>query len=76
MDKFKLAIIIYVSGIVFNLAVIAYLNERKETKIPEGLAVMSWFSLATLTCITICWIGEIILRIVYYGFCRIFREKT
>lgn len=75
MDQLKLAIVIYLSGIVFNLAVIAYLNERKEMKIPKELAIISWFGPITSICVAVCRIGEIVLRFVYYCFCEIFRKR-
>lgn len=75
MEEFLLKLLGYTTGFVFNLMVIAYLNERKKMKIPEILAIMSWFSLMALLCIVIYWIGGIFLRIVYYSFCEIFRKR-
>lgn len=38
-------IIVYLTGVIFDLAVIAYLNERKGEMYWSGLALYSWTAL-------------------------------
>lgn len=42
MNRLILVIIIYLAGVVFNLAVIAYFNERKRENYYPGIALVSW----------------------------------
>ncbi len=42
MNHLALIIIVYLTGVIFDLAVIAYLNERKGEMYFHGFALASW----------------------------------
>lgn len=42
MEKIVIYVIVYLTGVIFDLAVIAYLNERKGEMYFHGFALASW----------------------------------
>lgn len=72
MNELVLVIIVYLIGCMFNLAVIAYLNERKKGRYPQDIAIISWMSLILIICPIIGYVTDTI----YNFFCMIFRKKV
>jgi Na+/H+ antiporter NhaC len=72
MDRIIFGIIVYIAGVVFDLAVIAYLNERKGNMYYHGLATASWALLLVFLLIGI----DAVMKSICDFFCLLFRERT
>ena len=70
MNHLVLFIIVYVTGLVFDLAVIAYLNERKENMYTPTFALASWGLLLVALFIAI----DASLKGIYGFFCSLMRK--
>ena len=64
MNHLALIIIVYLTGVIFDLAVIAYLNERKGEMYWSGLALYSWTALFVVPVIAI----DAVLKSIYNFF--------
>lgn len=71
MEKIVIYIIVYLTGVIFDLAVIAYLNERKGEMYYHGLATASWALLLVLLVIGI----DAVLESILNFFCFLFRKR-
>jgi hypothetical protein len=64
-------IIVYLTGVIFDLAVIAYLNERKGEMYWSGLALYSWTALFVVPVLAI----NAVLESICNFFCFLFRKR-
>lgn len=70
MNHLVLFIIVYVTGVIFDLAVIAYLNERKGNMYTPTFALASWALLLAALFIAI----DALLEGIYDFFCSLMRR--
>ena len=70
MNHFTLIIIVYLTGLVFDLAVIAYLNERKGNTYTPAFALASWALLLVALFIAI----DALLEGIHDFFCSLMRR--
>ena len=71
MEKIVIYIIVYLTGVIFDLAVIAYLNERKGEMYWSGLALYSWTALFVVPVIAI----DAVLESICNFFRFLFRKR-
>ena len=71
MEKIVIYIIVYLTGMIFDLAVIAYLNERKGEMYWSGLALYSWTALFVVPVIAI----DAVLKSICNFFRFLFRKR-
>lgn len=70
MNHLVLFIIVYVTGVIFDLAVIAYLNERKGNMYTPAFALASWALLWVALFIAI----DALLEGIFDFFCSLMRR--
>ena len=70
MNHLVLFIIVYVTGVIFDLAVVAYLNERKGNMYTPAFALASWGLLLVALCIAI----DALLEGINNFFCSLMRR--
>ena len=70
--EYVIYVIVYLTGVIFDLAVIAYLNERKGEMYFSGFALASWALWLVFLLIGI----DTALKSIYNYFCFLFSKDT
>ena len=71
MNHLALIIIVYLTGVIFDLAVVAYLDKRKGEMYGHGFAISSWAGLLVFLLIAI----NAVLESICNFFCFLFRKR-
>ena len=70
--EYVIYVIVYLTGVIFDIVVIAYLNERKGSMFFYELAFISWTGLLVFLLNAI----DTALKSIYNYFCFLFSKDT